>query len=479
MFSKAFLPEAFYSPFSLLHRQINAAIDSEHKKIAIAAPRGLGKTTTVRSAVIREICYRKSDFIVYISNSATNAELQTENIKRELLTNPDIRGEFGNITVDKDIEGLDEQFSKSAWVAFANTLVLPRGAGQQVRGLIYKNTRPQYIIIDDLEKKEELDNPENREKLKSWFYSDLLKCVNRYNDDWRFIYIDTLKHYDSLLQELLDSPDWNSLRLDLCDDECNSFVPDLISTEELLKEREIHRRKGQLDVFYMEYRNLPVAKETQEFKEEYFKYYNETDEGFQPSQLENVVIYDPAKTANPTSADSAIVVLGVNYRTHAIYFRDCVNGKLYPDQQYDHLFTMIERYNAYAVGIEVTGLEEFIKQPILNEMHKRGKHFEPIWLKARGGPAEGEKGKIKRIASLIPYYRQGYIFHNRAICGALEKQLVAFPKSSLLDVADATAYVVEMLELGERYFVAPEGEDPEDEFAELEYDDPIEDWRTV
>lgn len=457
------------------------AIDSGHQKICIAAPRGLGKTSLARALVEKSILFRDYEFIPYISNSETIATMQTENIKRELLSNREIRRIFGSVQINADDPELDDSFSKQSWVAFGSSLVMPRGAGQQVRGLLYKNFRPQLIVIDDLEKKEELENPENRRKLKEWFYSDLLKCVDRYSNKWRIIYIDTLKHYDSLLQELLTDPEWYSLRLDLCDDNYVSQAPHLISTEELKREVESHRAKGMLDVFYMEYRNLPISKEDATFRQEYFKYYEERD--LDNKVVENVVIVDPAKTANMHSADSAIVGIGIDYSHNAIYIRDIVSGKFFPDDLYDELFAMRRRLNAHVVGIEVTGLEEFIKQPITNEMLRRGPAdaFEPVWLKARGGAPDGEKGKIKRIGSLSPYYRQGWIFHNKSNCAKLEAQLLSFPRSGLVDVADATAYVIELLELGGRYFTAPDY-DPnelEDEFSSLEYDAPLEDWRIV
>lgn len=484
VFSKTFFPDAVPTPFSSVHRQMLKLLDSKNKLTSVAAPRGLGKTTFARILVQHAILYRDYEFILYVSNSETIAELQTENIKRELRTNREVRRIFGDIAINTDDPEVDDSFSKRAWVAFGNTLVLPRGAGQQVRGLLYKNYRPQLIIVDDLEKRDELENPENRRKIKDWFFSDLLKCVDRYSNKWRILYIDTLKHADSLLQDLLDSPHWASARLEICDDNFNSLVPELISTEEILREVEEHRRLGKLDILYSEYRNLPIAKEDASFREQYFRHYLETDlTDAEKKELENIVIVDPAKSAKMQSADSAIVGIGINYRTGAIYIRDIVHGKMYPDQVYDEMFAMVSRLKVHNVGIEVTGLEEFIKQPILNEMQKRGvlASFEPIWLKARGGSPDGEKGKVKRIGALVPYYRQGYIFHNKAICGVLEAQLLGFPRSGLVDVADATAYLIEMLELGGRYFSSPE-EDPEDienEFAELEYEEPLRNWRTI
>lgn len=480
--AKTLFPDAFYTNFSTLHDQIFDLIDSGERKVAIAAPRGLGKTTIARTVAAKGILFRDVNFISYVSNSATAAEMQTENIKRELKSNREIRKLFGDIEVSDEDIGLDESFSKSSWVAFGNTLVMPRGAGQQVRGLIWKNHRPQLIIVDDLENSEEVMNELNREKLKDWFLADLLKSVNRYLDDWRIIYIDTLKHEDSLLQMLLESGDWAHLRLALCDEHYNSFVPEYISTNQLKAEAADHRDKGKLDVFYMEYMNVPVATEDASFKEGNFRYYNETDEDFNADTLENVVIVDPAKTVKMQSKESAIVGIGLDYQKPAIYFRDCVSRKMYPDELYDEFFAMQARLNAYNTGVEVTGLEEFIKQPIENERIRRGAKFPtPIWLKARGGPADGEKGKIQRIKALVPFYRQGYIFHNTTCCAGLEAQLLMFPRSRLLDIADAFAYIIEMMGLGERYFNPPD-DDPKDiekEYAELEYDNPLEDWRYV
>jgi hypothetical protein len=71
------------------------------------------------------------------------------------------------------------------------------------------------------------------------------------------------------------------------------------------------------------------------------------------------------------------------------------------------------------------------------------------------------------------------VFHNKACCGGLESQLLAFPRSRLADIMDALAYIVEMMELGERYFEPPEQEDSESEYDELDFDEAVNDWRYV
>lgn len=483
MTAKTIFPERFTASFSKnIHDPILKMVDSPAKKTAIAAPRGFGKTSITGLAKAgRGILFREYKFILYVSKSFDSAIIQTENLKMELATNIAIKSLFGPIKA-KNAAGMDESFSKKAWVAM-DTLVYPRGSGQQVRGLLYKNARPDLIIIDDLEDPETIDNDELRKKRKEWFYADLLKCVSRLDKNYKIIYIDTLKHEDSLLQELLDASDWESIRLEAFDDDYNPSAPEFMSKDEILNEKKAHEEKGQLDVLFREYRNLPISTEDASFKREYFKYYNEPE--LDKGKIETVILVDPAKTVKMQSADSAIVAAGLDYASSSIYFRDCVAGKMYPDELYNEMFDMKMRLNVHTIGIEITGLEEFIKQPIKNEIIKRGPMaaFEPIWLKARGGPAESGKGKVKRIAALVPFYRQGYVFHNPTCCNILESQLMMFPRSKRWDVMDAFAYIIEMMELGERYFNPPieDPEDVEEEFKELEndYEPTLESWRLI
>jgi hypothetical protein len=55
-----------------------------------------------------------------------------------------------------------------------------------------------------------------------------------------------------------------------------------------------------------------------------------------------------------------------------------------------------------------------------------------------------------------------------------------FPRSALWDLMDAEAYIIEMLELGERYFSPKDNPaDSEAEYKQLQYDKPLQDWRQV
>lgn len=458
--AKVLFPERTSRPFNSLHDVLFKLLDDDSiQKVAIAAPRGFGKTTL--NTIIypaKKILFGEKKFIMPISATASSALAQGENLKRELLTNTDIIRLFGPMK--------SEVFAKDQWITANNIMVLPRGAGQQVRGQLFHNYRPDLIIVDDLETSEQVQSEEQRRKLKEWFYSDLCNCVDRSKKDWKIIVIGTVLHEDALLVELLEDPTWTSVRLELCDDEFNTHWPDFMSSKECKALYEEYRAKGQADVFFREYRNLPISTADATFSTEYFKYYEETDEGFNPKDLLNCVIIDPAKTAQMHSADSAIVGWGVDRSGHKMYVRDCVSGKFRPDELYEHAFNMVKALNANILAVEVTSLNEFIVQPIKNEMRVRGIFPRLVELKARDK-------KENRIGMLAPFYRLGYVYHNNAVCSKLETQLLMFPRAKLWDVMDAAAYIVEIMEMEGDYFDPGSLDTDEDEFKDLDNDDPV------
>lgn len=467
---KTVYPEDFSIPFSPGHYRVMEAMDDDRiNQLLILANRRFGKTSIVNRAFpAKRICFMDNNFIVPISFSATKAEDDSENLKFDLTTNNFIREFFPPLK--------SENWSRDSYTTSTGIRVLPRGRGQQVRGLLYRGKRPDLFVLDDIEDDEEVANEERRRKTKEWFFSNVHGCVDRSHKNWRIIVIGTLLHEDSLLANLAEDPNWHTIRLELCDDNYKSNWPEFMSDEDVRKLADEFRQQGLLDVFYREYRNIPISLETASFTQAMFHEYDEASEKLDTDpDVESIVICDPAKTVTPQSDDSAIVGISYNRKKNKIYFRDCVNGKMFPDQVYEEVFAMAKRLRARVIGLEVTSLNEFITQPFLNEMARRGLGYEIVELKARAK-------KEDRIKALMPYYRKGLVYHNKNISGPLEAQLLSFPRSKKWDVMDATAYMVEMFELGNRYFMPPESNEEEDEkiyktLLEEEEDLPELEWR--
>jgi phage terminase large subunit-like protein len=202
------------------------------------------------------------------------------------------------------------------------------------------------------------------------------------------------------------------------------------------------------------------------FKEEMFQAYHEKDHDLNHDErIINFLLSDPARTTGENSADSSILGVAVDVYSNAVYVRDVIADKLHPDQFFDELSKMAVRLNALAVGVEVTGLHEFITYPLANELKRRNLNLQIVKMHARGG--RQAKGKEERAKALLPFYRQGMIYHNKTATQALETQLKAYPRPAKWDIIDALAYLPRMLDEGE-LFMHPPGEGLIDSKEEVE-----------
>ena len=486
-------------PFCALHRTILDLLDDDSKRlVAIAAPRGFGKTTLVGLCyTARKALFRHAPYIVYISATAAEAAQKVKTLARELTENDLIKEVFGNLEGTKwaeekgEIELVDEQGRPFCFIQ-------AKGAGNQIRGLKWGKHRPSLFLVDDLESKEDAQSEENRKKLKKWFFGDLLGAMdNADSSTSRLVLIGTVVHQDSLLSNLIDekreldfsNPEqeelaqmmnnrekFHTVRLEACDDNYESIWPEFISTESIRARAEAYRQRGLLDIFFMEFRNIVVAGEEAAFQQSMFRYYSEGTPEFVASlknrSIETVIIIDPAKTANTKSAFTAICAVGFDALARKIYFRDCINARITPDEIFEKALDMARRYNSITIGIEVTGLNNFITYPFQQFISKERGYINLVEIKAI-------KAKDLRVAALVPLYRMGAIYHNEDlhVRGSLESQLLSFPYSKYWDVMDCFANCIDMFDIGNRNFsFSPSMPDSkeEDEYELLRLEDKME-----
>ena len=497
-FFRSYLTRAFCG----VHDKIFELIDDDTKRlVALAAPRGFGKSTVIGLFFCaRKALFRFAPYIVYISSSQTEAAKKVKTLASELMYNPLIKEVFGELKGVKwaeengEIELVDEK-----GVPFC--FIQAKGSGSQVRGLNWRGHRPALFLVDDLEVLADMQNEELRKKQKNWFFSDLVGAMD--NADYsesRLIVLGTVVHQDSLLANLLEErkemetegmelteeekaileaqEKFYSIRLEACNDKYESSWPEYMSTARIRAKAAAYKFRGQLSIFFMEFRNIVIATEDSPFQSSFFKYYEEGGEKFKDliKSCENVVIVDPAKTANPKSADTAILGVGFSSTRNKILLRDCENGKYHPEETFQKACDMADRLNTHVIGFEITGLSEYATWPFQQYINTRSKYYEIIEINAN-------KEKDGRIRGLIPFYRMGMVLHNSMpdIHGPLESQLLSFPFSKLKDVMDCFANIIKMFKLGERNFVQNIEKDGEleersieDEYATLEEEDRLE-----
>ena len=467
---KVFFPDRFKFPFSpVIHDRMFGVLDNPaFQKVLVLAPRGCGKTSCVQLGYSsRNVLFQLADYIVPVSCSETQALNQTESLKAELLANLMIKKLFG-----ANIKG--SEFSKHQWVTSSGICVMPRGMGQQIRGLLYRNARPNLLILDDVEDPSRIGSEDYRRDVKNWLYQDAIPAVDlKTGNRSKIAAIGTVQHEASPFMEIVEEfesdmkagrkPDWAVAQLSICDEKFKSNWPEAFPDEWVAEQLRLARERRMMDSFAREYMSIPVSAEGN-FSKDLFLYYDEPLK----HPVETVILIDPAKTVKAESADTAIVVVGVDTDAQTLFVREVLHGRFHYDEIINYTFNLAQRWKARTVAFEVNSLNEFIVYPMKNEAVRRGAALgmELIELRARGK-------KEDRIAGLLPLYRQGLIKHaNSGGVGDLEIQLMSYPRSKRWDIMDAFSYIVELLESGNRYFIPRSwNEDPaevEKEFDELD-----------
>ena len=171
------------------------------ENLAVVAPRGHGKSTISSLAVPAwSAAYQKKQYIIFISANGDVARNFLGKIQR-VLESPEIIKDFGHLRDKKKAWNVDElQTSTGVWIACT-------GWQSGLRGL-NKDSRPDLIILDDLEDKAVIASESLQKKLDS-FFRDELGRLGDYKTD--MFYIGTLLSEDALLARVIKEASWKVL----------------------------------------------------------------------------------------------------------------------------------------------------------------------------------------------------------------------------------------------------------------------------
>lgn len=492
IFMQTFMADTFdkeWTPQRL--ENIRNLDDDTNPKGYVCAYRSMGKTTQLSGWLVKQACFQLQPFVLFAGRTLDYASGQTDNVKTELLTNPDIRDTFGKLKAEP-YRGTNPAFSKLAWfLSDAKTnepyaFFSPKGANQQVNGALVrigrKMVRPTLICCDDGEDRELILNEEQRDKYKAWFYGALLPCTTETRPDphtnrwkrgkspfwrppWRIWNQDTIKHEDGNMARIIQSSDWRGNVFPLAekrDGEYYTLVPELVSDQQVRREHRQAVKDRQGDLFAMEKLCLPQASDDGGgWSRDLFRYYRESEHELNSLPDEDkFIIVDPSKTAKANSAHTAMLGVAADCENRRCYFRECVSELMMADQIPKEAIRLALRLNTRYIAVEITGLEEHVKWLFENEVIKQGfgDYFQFIWLDARGAP-KGDYGSGKdaakraRASFLLPMYQAHDIYHEEHMRdGALEAQEMSYPKCARWDAIDCGGYTPQILKLAGRYW---------------------------
>lgn len=177
----------------------------EGRNVGGHAPRGFAKSTITSLVFLAWLLLTaRIRFIVFVSDTFTQATNIIGDLKIELESNPAIHWLYGNV---KGVTWSEDEIivhGRGKRGQILRCKLKAVGAGMKVRGLKFMSFRPGLYLLDDLENDEAVQSKDRREKLKNWLLKAVLRslAVNGI-----VIMVGTILHKESLLNKIVNGVD--------------------------------------------------------------------------------------------------------------------------------------------------------------------------------------------------------------------------------------------------------------------------------
>ncbi|MCU7556543.1 phage terminase large subunit [Macrococcus capreoli] len=457
-----------YANMSKFHKEFSAmlsniALGKADSNIAWACPRSHAKTAYGSNIFpVHQGVYKHRTFIVVISETVTVAGAFIQWGNRQFKFNRKLIDDFGTLLFERP--ALNELDNKEEYVTQNGVKVMARGAGGQMRGMRYGNTRPQLMIFDDLEGEEDVNTKEQRAKMRNWFNEEALPAMDKVKG--MALYVGTILCYDSLLDIVIrkdrrfkskrykavesfasNTELWEEWRrIYLADDEqaqenARAFYE---ANEEAMLEGTkllwgeywtyydfmIRLTNMGVKSFTQEYQNEPTDEERQIFKLDRFFFFDE-NEVFDHERYEFYCGIDFAM-GKEKGDYSAIVTIAKSKATDVCYVIDVFNKRVHPREFLEVIIDKVRRFQYTNIAVETQMAQEFFADTLSERLNELGypAHSRLVSVKQR-------TRKELRIEAMSPDTENGRIRFMRSHTGLLE-QYEKYPMVDFDDMVDAT-----------------------------------------
>lgn len=407
------------------HVESLAAWHSPAPRIGEMAFRGAAKSTRAEEAIAVMAWFRRFKNCVLLGETEARAVERLRSIKRHVEQNEYAAWLFET--------GPGDIWTEAKVTLTNGCMIQAYGRGQSLRGVKHLDARPDLIFMDDLEDKESVATPEAREKTLVWYVSTVVPALDPAG---RMRMAATPLHPEALAVKLAASGSWvfktypiiKKALHDTSQGDWEATWPQRYPVEAALRIQAEMAEVGKSEEFDQEY--LCVAR-------------NPATQVFTPDMIvvrpqvrswhAVYAMYDPARTTNKNSATTGKVVW--SWIGSRLVIWDACARKWMPDEIVKDIFDVDREYNPVAIGVEETGLNEFLLQPLRSSQVQRG-----VTLPLR--PLHAPRGKLDFIRALQPYFRAGEVEFAREL-PELRQQLLGFP-TGLIDAPNALAYALKM-----------------------------------
>lgn len=385
-FAETYLPHYFNSPCAEMHEDWAELADDETEPLFLAAPREHAKSTFWSLAVpLHRALFGMKHFILLISDTNDQATGFTLPIKLEIEENPRISYDFqiakGHVWKKNHFE-------------FNETRIMARGRGEKVRGLKFRQHRPDAAIVDDAENDKNVQNPRLVKELMAWLRMAVMGSMAEQS---LFVMVGNLFHPRSALSRFIAETDDEGQPLyrsriyravlDIGTPNERPLWPQRWSMERLNRKRHFLTAA----VFNAEMMNL-VVEEDSPFREEWFRFF-ELEE--MPQGLQVASFTDPSAKKTESGDFKAVVTVGMDVREMKFYVLGCWIRRATVGEMFGAAEAAHTNFGGIA-GIEENMFQDFLHHAIQNRAREVGRYLP--WF-----PVHHATNKIARIVGTLAY----------------------------------------------------------------------------
>ena len=339
--------------------------------------------------------------MVLVGKSEDNADTLLGDLQAELQFNQGIIADFG------------EQYQSGMWhegefVTKDHCAFFARGRGQSPRGLRYREHRPDYIVVDDLDD-DEMSRSESRvREMTKWVKEALFGCFG--GKGGRFIMVGNLISKNSVLQRIIDSRTVHTSSVNAIDKNGAPSWPQRYTREYL---SDLEAFMGYRS-YQKEYMNNPIT-EGAVFSEQWIRY----RKMLKLRNYESIVVYvDPSWKSTGKNDYKACKMWGrprAGLKTakptelHCLraFVRQCSIGEMVR-WLYD-LYESLPEDSTATFYMEANFMQDTILDEFEREGEARGYQL-PILPDTRKKP-----DKYARIEAISPLWERGCVYYNEAL----------------------------------------------------------------
>lgn len=199
-------PDHYIAIWLMLVNAMTAEDRAKVLRYALGLPRGFAKTTFIKILICWLIVYDRVSFILIVCATEPLAEFVLGDI-HEILSSSTIETVYGVWSANCAI---DKQDLKKSIYRGRVVIIKAMGSNSSVRGVNIDNDRPDLILCDDMQTKENSESETESFNLLTWFTGTLIKCVTPRRPS-TIIYLGNMYAQNCILQKLQDNKYWTSL----------------------------------------------------------------------------------------------------------------------------------------------------------------------------------------------------------------------------------------------------------------------------